>query len=402
MTLTRADFESIAGPLCGAGEDGRARLLEASLLPAVRLAIRAFLTEQAGVLEGEHRPLGAALEEVAGGPLTVDEALALPVSHLRPGLLPESGVDPLWGAASVAAQASALGRPAPWRARLSVPRRLRFGGVASPAARRIEVAPALGALDVELEAPALGETRSRLVLSEIALGGESDAGAGWDRQVAVPVARTSLWIVPPAFPGLLGAGVEPDFSEQPLGMIAETVARGVDVLRTFAPEYVPWVDRVVRAIVPLRCPPETSISRSVKGEHGIVYASFPADALHMAEVLVHEAAHQYFNILEHAVWLASPLADARLYWSPYIQKERTIDRILFAYHAFANVLVFHRRCREGRLDPRLAVHNDLASQERQLAILDGHLRPATTGLRPAGRALYDALALRVGRLDRAS
>jgi HEXXH motif-containing protein len=58
------------------------------------------------------------------------------------------------------------------------------------------------------------------------------------------------------------------------------------------------------------------------------------------EMLVHEASHQYYEIAD---WLA-PLTngtDTALYYSPFKRAERPIDRLLTAYHAFANVLLLY-------------------------------------------------------------
>jgi len=370
------------------------RVIEAALVPAVQLELRLFLAERGGAFSGDNAALGSVLEQLAAGPLGSDAALGLPVLHLQLALREET-TDPIWAAATVAAQASALGWPASWRAVFAQPRRLRFGRWATPSARALAVVSAGDTLEVELEDPEGRVRHQRLPRSRA--GVPDAAGIEWERLALVPMQAGALWVVPDAPSDLLCVPSDPAPSRAPLSEIVDRLAEALDLIRAYAPDYLAWVDRVVHTIVAIDCPPETSVSRSVKGHHGVVYASFPADAVHTAEVLVHEAAHQYFNILEHALWLASPIDDGALYYSPYVNRDRTIDRILFAYHAFANVLLFHRRCLAGGLDPRRSRGNELGDQERMLQVVDAYLQ-RTTGLRPAGRVLYEALAQRVGRL----
>ncbi len=374
-------------------------MLEAALVPAVQMEMRVFLAERGRALAGDNGALGSLLEELVAGPLGSDPALGLPVLHLRLSL-GEEAIDPIWAAASVAAQASALGWPTSWRAAFAKPRRVRFRRWAAPPARALSVVPAGDALGLDLEDPEGRVSHQRLPAPSgrgSHAGVPDVAGPGWTRLALVPMEARALWVVPAAPSDLLWVPADPAPSRAPLSEILDRLREALDLIRAYAPDYLPWVDRVVHTIVAIDCPPETSVSRSVKGHHGVVYASFPADVVHTAEVLVHEAAHQYFNILEHALWLASPIDDGTLYHSPYVNRDRTIDRILFAYHAFANVLLFHRRCLAGGLDPRRSRGNELGEQERMLQVVDSHLQ-RTTGLRPAGRILYEALAQRVGRL----
>jgi HEXXH motif-containing protein len=169
------------------------------------------------------------------------------------------------------------------------------------------------------------------------------------------------------------------------------------LLAAGGPDYLRWVERILRGI--LVCHREESfrvISGSGGAMPGVIHASYPAGAMDLAEVLVHECAHQYFYMLER-VGPVDDGSDPTLYWSPPIRKERPLSRILMAYHALANVRLFYEAVRAERVDDGGYVDRNEAVIMESVARLDEPLRgnPALTRL---GRALYEPLARRVATL----
>ena len=170
-----------------------------------------------------------------------------------------------------------------------------------------------------------------------------------------------------------------------------------DVLAAGATEYLRWVELILRGIV---VTPRVESFRVVSGSGsampGMIHASYPAGLMDIAEILVHESAHQYFYMLER-VGPVDDGTDRSLYWSPPIRKERPLRRILIAYHALANVRLFYEAVRAARVDDGGYVDLNEQTIVDSLAELDAPLRgnPALTRF---GRALYEPLATRVAAL----
>jgi len=113
--------------------------------------------------------------------------------------------------------------------------------------------------------------------------------------------------------------------------------------------------------------------------------------LSVAEMLIHEASHQYFELLNKLGPTVDP-NHTKLYYSPVKQCERPLNKILLAYHAFANVMLFYRGVAEcGLADSRLAkfqnaLNDELRQLEQPLLKSDAIL--------PIGGALVDPLIQR--------
>ncbi|GHO82599.1 aKG-HExxH-type peptide beta-hydroxylase [Dictyobacter formicarum] len=88
------------------------------------------------------------------------------------------------------------------------------------------------------------------------------------------------------------------------------------LLHDYADIYLPWVERVVRYIIPLQSENDFVFSSSYADRPGVVTISFPARLAALAEMLVHEATHQYFHLLS-SVGNVDDGSDATLYYSPY-------------------------------------------------------------------------------------
>lgn len=105
---------------------------------------------------------------------------------------------------------------------------------------------------------------------------------------------------------------------------------------TFAPSYLEWVVGVVSAIVPLALPTDRSVSASDARRPGTVAVCAGLDEANTFELLVHEASHQRFFILER-ICSVKVADDQRLMYSPLPGALRTVDRVVLAYHACVNI-----------------------------------------------------------------
>lgn len=188
----------------------------------------------------------------------------------------------------------------------------------------------------------------------------------------------------PAFPGIRPM---PSLDTR----IVDHFRRAFDLLDELG--YLPWVELVLREILVSAKDPQTRImSGSSPTLPGMIHITSPASLLDTADTLVHESAHQYFNLLNR-VGDVDDGSDRDLYWSPPVRTERPLSKILIAYHAFANVELFYRAVIEAGRDPDGSVARCLPDVADMVDQLDGPLRenPALTAL---GRALYEPLATR--------
>lgn len=117
------------------------------------------------------------------------------------------------------------------------------------------------------------------------------------------------------------------------------------LLDEVSPGYAVWSQYLLSAVVPLDAPQGYQISASHWHRRGEVMMSWRLRPEQLAEILVHEASHQHFFM----AGMLSPYddgSDQSLYYSPVVKTERPLAKILLAYHAFANVILFFRLARE--------------------------------------------------------
>jgi HEXXH motif-containing protein len=168
----------------------------------------------------------------------------------------------------------------------------------------------------------------------------------------------------------------------------ESISRALGLMREVTPTYYTWVTRVLRRLVIVEAPEHTLRSGNQEGYCGTFYVSECLDPVLVAEMFVHESSHQYYNALVRLEDVTDK-SDQTMYYSPFVRRERTLDRLVLAYHAFANVLLFYRECFDRKVCRRedrqelLTLENDLAAVEQAIM--------ASDKLTPVGRALVEPL-----------
>jgi HEXXH motif-containing protein len=183
------------------------------------------------------------------------------------------------------------------------------------------------------------------------------------------------------------------FARVPLARIVKQCDAAVALLRRHAPIYLRWVKKVVRSIVPVDANLSGIIAGSDFTKPGVVQVSFPVGTVLLAETLVHEASHQHLEIVRRLGPVHSG-SDQALYYSPIRKAGRPIDKILVAYHAMVNVLLFYRLCRQSGLRDGGYIKRREGKLLSQLEELEAPLR-RTRALTPLGRALWEPLAERI-------
>jgi HEXXH motif-containing protein len=156
-------------------------------------------------------------------------------------------------------------------------------------------------------------------------------------------------------------------------------AAALDVLSLHVPEYLEWVQGVLRGVLVCRCDHSRTRSSSWMHAPGIVLVSWSADPVAVAEMLVHESSHQYFHLLSR-LGRVDDGSDVREYFSPAVQRSRPLSKILIGYHAFANVLLFYQALlRNGFAnDPHCRATEERLCHDVELLALPLRDNPALT------------------------
>jgi HEXXH motif-containing protein len=399
------------------GQPLHPEVLDAVVTEHMRRAVAAFLEHRGGNLARSSDGLVEYLSGWLGFDATVDdvwnsafgaiEGLARPDAP-EPPEPPETPPPPQTpqtpeitaAAARLALAMQAAGLAGSFRASLGAPVRLRFDRFLLGEASELRVAGSGAELAVEL-----GGGR-QVVFARFARSGgrwqslgprddhDGQHGNGWQEELRqVPIDRRTVTFV-------TGAALGDERQEGlPYGVTAATDevtaawTAAFDLIRRHSPEYLQWVDRGIRDIVPLAVGSETMVSASHTQRWGEVYMTSALPPLKLAEMLVHEVSHQHY-FFGGFLAAVEDGSDTHLYYSPVKKTGRPIDKILLAYHAFANVVLFYRQCREAGLDTGF----EEAAILPELAQLEAPLRQ-TTGLTALGRAFWEPLAESIAGRD---
>lgn len=224
---------------------------------------------------------------------------------------------------------------------------------------------------------------------------------GWESNDAKPLPLTlhpelrctvvPVEYLPAASPAqLLAKGLyDGDSRNADTNLFLKTCSGATELISEYAGMYLPWVRHVVKDLIPL--PPRPGVLHSASGNlaPGVISVTNQDLRCALAEQLVHEATHQYLYILKRL----GPMddgTDETLYFSPFRNMGRPILYILFAYHAFANVLLFYRMARANGLSDDEPGMSDQQKLEENLQTVDKALQ-TTRALTPLGRALWEPL-----------
>lgn len=257
-----------------------------------------------------------------------------------------------------------------------------------PQARSVVARSGSGSVALELT-----NGRSRRSI-EFKRDGRAWVTTGCERLPTFQSGDIKATFLPPPAIKVIGCGVlEPRWPRRPEGLVEE-LAEAVTVIREHAPQFAPWIGNVLRYIIPVRAPRGMIRSASGAEDPGVIEMSFGCAPVAIAEMLVHECAHQYYHLLSR-VRAIDDGSDATLYYSPVRRTGRPIDKIVLAYHAFANVLLFYRACQRSGLRDRGYCESNARALLPQLRQLETALH-ATRALTDIGTSLWAPLAERIG------
>ncbi|MEX2262165.1 MAG: HEXXH motif-containing putative peptide modification protein [Bryobacteraceae bacterium] len=292
-------------------------------------------------------------------------------------------------AAVLALRLSASGVTGEWSLALAKPMRLQWGRWLLPSADRLDVVCARTAASVRAH---LGDTHHEVIFTLTGDGWQADGAAALP-QFGTQHQKITLLPVPELAAKNLGAfdDLLPVADEMP-PEVTLVCHETIELLTAYSPIYLPWVLRVIRYLIPLN--ETTGIqSGSVEDQFGVVCAALGPNSVPLAESFVHEASHQHLNLLCRL----GPIddgTDSNLYYSPVARKERPLNRIVVAYHAFANLLLFYRLLRANGISDDAYCAQKEAELISQVEDLESPLR-TSRALTSIGRGLCDPLIERV-------
>ena len=365
--------------------------LEDSAIRHSRRIVRTFLSRMHELLAGQEEGLSAVMQDWLARRSSFDDVWDLSFSRARMAL--PSWYDDLEDfprlAAALALRLHHSGAEGEWSVQLSSPTRLRWGRWLLPPADHLAVHVNTGQAHLQL-------THQRQI-SEVRMW---LTRTGWEAQgaellPALHYQERDITLLLPSDPESLHfVDTRPEMKPGVLERIIQGYTVSFDLLHDYAPIYLPWVKKTVRQLVPTKSTPNEMLGGSNVGWSGAVHLSYDIEPVAIAEMLAHEATHQYFA-LACQVGKIADISDPTRYYSPAVDADRSIYYILLTYHAFGNVALFYRLCREHGL-----VKDSTYMQEHEERLLPWleHYEKILVGnqaLTLLGRALWEPIAERL-------
>lgn len=161
---------------------------------------------------------------------------------------------------------------------------------------------------------------------------------------------------------------------------------GLALIRTLGSKWTTWVCGSVRQVAPIPTRDREVASWSSLFYPGLVSMTLLFGEVDVAETLVHEAAHQWWHMLDRIAPLVESDARSRLVYSPVKRCLRPLPSLALTFHAFGNIALFFSALRQsGRLgDAEWAIHS--SDLYRWLPEMAATLR-SEAGMTPDGRNL---------------
>ncbi|PBA29001.1 hypothetical protein CKJ65_25160 [Mycobacterium intracellulare] len=251
------------------------------------------------------------------------------------------GHDAALVAASVAAHLGTCGIPGSWSIRLGQPVRLRWSGVLLPPATSVEVHCRRDKASIIFSGGPRAGTEELCRVDGAWLATNADSRAPVSKHGIEFQLLTRAALAMRDYDDLLDRAL-PDVPPEMYQVFDEAL----DILARYAPQYLPWIARTIHQMFLLRPSRGKVESGSVEHYLGLVHLSLHSEPLPVAELLVHEATHQYMNVIAKVEPLDDG-TDSKTYWSPAVNTQRPVAKIIAALHAFGNVMLFYRSCVEN-------------------------------------------------------
>lgn len=162
-----------------------------------------------------------------------------------------------------------------------------------------------------------------------------------------------------------------------------------DLTQEYLPGYNRWFSRILRRVVIVQTGPQKYLrSGSEEGLCGMVYISDSEDLLSLGEMLVHEATHHYFYLITRLGEVV--IHSKEMFYSPFVNNMRSLERILLGYHAFANVYLYYKNCMRLFPDKRDVCLQRMAMTLEDVKYVEKIIKESDK-LTPIGQAIAEPL-----------
>jgi HEXXH motif-containing protein len=348
-----------------------------------------FIERFRNKLSHSHSELIAFIEDSFESITTFDSVWNLAFGKLKHALLTGNNSDYIHAAVTLGLHLQYCGRLGAWKAELQPSTRLRWGHWLLPMADRLVVEGQKQKVMIQLT----HADRTNQITFVQCDGKWEGEGVEVLPQTCKGLKHLTL-LLPNTLTDTIFDDLRPDFGDNVSVKESLILCESAgELLRSHSEAYFLWVERVIHSIVPLKMENGIILNSSIETRPGIVGISLPLTVLALVETLIHEAAHQHFYLLSR-LGAVEDGTDTTLYYSPIKRQERPIRYILIAYHAFANVVLFYRICRENNFSESEACYQREATLFPQLIQLETALQTSRS-LTPLGNSLWEPLAERI-------
>jgi hypothetical protein len=295
-------------------------------------------------------------------------------------------VDPLASAVRVALKFFDHGHPASWSCRLRSPRTFRVSNCLLQNIDQLDADVCGNTMTLSFGRN--GNTTSRILKS--LAGNHFDVPSN-----VVRIATTSFFdqnvtcINQEVFPIIDFPLNDLPWTTGPESDVVRSCDKGLSLLDRASPQFAAWVSHVIRDVVPLKAD-RFIRSQSTSDYPSTIALSSPSTRTSIAEMFVHETSHQYYHILQKFEPVQNPAIEEN-FFSPVKGVNRPLCMILLAYHAFANVVLFYRKCLDAGIEETAQCRHNIARHLPELRDMEKSLS-SSRSLTDAGRLLYEPLA----------
>ncbi|MBX3190378.1 MAG: hypothetical protein KF819_25485 [Labilithrix sp.] len=294
--------------------------------------------------------------------------------------------------ARVGLRLAEMGREGRFSVKLASPERLRFGRYVLPMGQRIEIAAERDALEATIDH---GGERSVLRFERDGEWRQESGPAAFAIPTFDTGARTINLLVPETPEGRDNMEHELVADDEVLATIRSGYRSAFDVLARFAPVYAPFVNRLLRNLVPVQPEPGGYIGGgSLRDNPGVVKLPFAREPVGLAANLGHENAHQHYFLARSAGRIDDG-SDTALYYSPFVFADRDLTSIVLTYHAFANEALVLRTCELAGIDDPYAGERAILLRDTLAPLED--LLAKSKALTPMGHAIWEPVATRLAQ-----
>lgn len=120
-----------------------------------------------------------------------------------------------------------------------------------------------------------------------------------------------------------------------------SLEEALNIVKEAGAIYIQWVERLVRQVTIVESDQGGRLSsRSSALRPANIEMAAPGNALHLAELFVHEAAHQHFHLGALLGSYIKPDHEETIVYSALKGTKRPLERMLLAFHAIGNIYLF--------------------------------------------------------------